>query len=322
MTAWPSPYQKRRLGNALSSAGLSVLEWPFGHSKLTAVPILSPRPTMSQRTTPSLGRSSSKDRVITHIGHGVSVVRDLLGSPTADISATLLVIFALSAVGCLTVTEITSEWPEERSVGVRANVARFDGATPVACRRERPSDHTPCDRFLVPALRALHLLADPLCSRRLSQGRSVARGAVLLDDHPADAPPRRNLDPLPGGQARTAARSTSEKAGLAAGVARRPPATFRAAWTYREKASRNSGGVLLGQVQLVFPGIQREADGGVGRLASEVIDEHRGGLCSHAVQRPYTQRDGQSGRCGARHVELTGHPCGTENKSSRVACRF
>ncbi len=190
MTAWPSLYQKRRLGNALRSAGSSVLEWPFGHSKLTAVPILSPRPTISQRTTPSLGRSSSKDRVITHIGHGVSVVRDLLGSPTADISATLLVIFALSAVGCLTVTEITSDWPKERSVGVRANVARFDGATPVACRRDRPSDHTPCDRFLVPALRAPHLLADPLCSRRLSQGRSVARGAVLVDDHPADAPPR------------------------------------------------------------------------------------------------------------------------------------
>ncbi len=48
------------------------------------------------------------------------------------------------------------------------------------------------------------------------------------------------LIPLPAAQARTAAGSTSEKAGWDARALRRPPETLRAAWTYRERVLRNS----------------------------------------------------------------------------------
>src|SRR5918994_1328489 len=104
-----SCYQNRRGGNALSSSGSASLEWPCGHSKLTATPILSLWfAVTSQRTVPVLVCSSSRDKVVTHTRHGTSVVRHSAEASAAGTWATLLVMAALSAASQPMVTEVTS----------------------------------------------------------------------------------------------------------------------------------------------------------------------------------------------------------------------
>jgi hypothetical protein len=101
-------YQKRRRGKALSRSGSSVLECPFGHSKLTAVPILSlASDAILQRTTPTLDCSSSRAEVVMQVRQGASVVRCSCAASVADTSATLLVMVSSSAAGRPRVTRIT-----------------------------------------------------------------------------------------------------------------------------------------------------------------------------------------------------------------------
>src|SRR3954471_3017830 len=85
-------------------SGSCTLEWPLGHSKLTALPTLNRKPgTSSQRTVPVLGFSSSSASTMAQRGHVASVVTWVTES--VDTRATPEVILQLSAVGLCDCTD-------------------------------------------------------------------------------------------------------------------------------------------------------------------------------------------------------------------------
>ena len=86
-----------------------MLECPLGQSKLTAVPSWTlPRATTLQRTVPIFGRSSSRDRVVTHTRHRPSVVRYSTAAETS-VTATVLLIACSSAADERAVTDSRPE---------------------------------------------------------------------------------------------------------------------------------------------------------------------------------------------------------------------
>lgn len=108
-------------------------------------------------------------------------------------------------------------------------------------------------------------------------GRSIARSAVLLSDILADAPARRDLDPLADSPRTNGSGIDLRKGRLrrrnAAPTARDLPCCLDVPGEGLSKLR----GVLVGQVQLVLMRIQSEANGGVGRVTGEVVDEQSRG---------------------------------------------
>jgi hypothetical protein len=138
-------------------------------------------------------------------------------------------------------------------------------------------------------------------------GRLIARSAVLLNDILADAPARRDLDPLADSPRTNGSGIDLRKGRLrrrnAAPTARDLPCCLDVPGEGLSKLR----GVLVGQVQLVLMRIQSEANGGVGRVTGEVVDEQSRGPCNHTVKRPYTVRDSQVGRVVFK--TQAGHRC-------------